>query len=358
MSKTFNALISRGIDSKLAKSLADKKLTLTKLKVMTIAELTDLGFTNDAANIILSEPRPPIPADTVIKLLYESKWTCCVCRDKSRGVIIHHIDEWNETKDHSGENLIVLCSEHHDLAHTKKDLTLNLSKTRLKEIKQRWLEEVKLTDTKTIIGLASVNQSRWDFFNHNRIFEIYLKQGISNKKFKTTFTVQTLGFINELGTYSLADNNKSQLYNFGDGYMLYFYMQELFNEVLKTLPLIDLTDKFFKSVINSLIKPGVAVAIQAAFYFKDQTKLTGGRGQRRLCYYHRDKVRIEFEFDAYESTSNSAWAVHLRGHKVALVIGFVTSVIEENDELTIIVSCLAMGCHLGEHEYRKEKYFS
>jgi hypothetical protein len=358
MSNTFNALLSRGLDSILARQLADKKLTLAKLKAMSETELTDLGLSKEASEIILSEPRPPIPTETVIKLLYESKWTCCVCRDKSKGVIIHHINEWSEAKDHSEENLVVLCSEHHDLAHAKKDLTLNLTKSRLKNIKQKWLDEVKLTDTNTIIGLASVNQSRWDYFNHNRIFELYLKQGISNRAFRTTTTVRSLGLINDLGTYSFADDDESQLYNFGDGYMLYFYMQELFNEVLKTLPLIDLTDKFVKPIINSLIKPGVAVAIQAAFYFKDQTKLTGGRGQRRICYYHKDKVKIEFEFDAYESTSNSAWAVHLRGHKVATVIGFVTSVIEVNDVLTTTISCLAMGCHIGEHSFRKEKYYS
>jgi len=356
MSKTYNALLARGVNSILAKRLSDNKFTISKLKTLTKEELTVLGLNEEECSIILSEERPPIPVETVIKLLYESKWTCSVCRDKTKGVVIHHINEWNQTKDHSEENLVVLCSEHHDLAHTKKELTLNLTKSRLKAIKKKWLDDVKLNDTNTILGLTNGSNSRWDYFNHNRIFEIYLDRTISNKNFKTTFTVEQLGLINSLGTFSINDSDKTQIYSFGDGYMLYYYMKELFDSVLQTIPLIDLTDKFSRIEIKSLVNPGFVVAIQAAFYFKHLSKINRGKGQTRLCYYKKNHIKIQFEFDAYESTSNSAWGTHLAGRKVITSIGYVTSIVEENDYLTITISCLALGCFLQEHEHRKNMY--
>ena len=356
MIKTYNALLARGIDSILAKKISDDNITMSELKMKTLDELKSLNFSEDEANLILSESRPPIPTETVIKLLYESKWTCCVCRDKSKGIIIHHIEEWNESKNHAEDNLVVLCSEHHDLAHTKKDLTLNLTKPRLKAIKEKWLEDVKLIDTKTILGLAIGGNSRWDYFNHNRIFEIYLDKGISNKNFKTTYTVKTLNLINDLGTFSIEDSDKTQLYSFGDGYMLYYYMKELFDEVLQNIPLIDLTDKFSRVEIKSLIRPGVVIALQAAFYFRDLVKLRRGKGQARLCYYQKSHIKIQFEFDAYESTSNSAWGTHLAGHKVITVVGYVTSIVNEDKNLVITISCLALGCFLEEHDYRKNRF--
>lgn len=356
MIKTYNALLARGIDSILAKTISDANITISELKTKNLTELTDLGYSEDEANEILLESRPLIPNETVIKLLYESKWTCCVCRDKSKGIIIHHIVEWNVSKSHAENNLVVLCSEHHDLAHTKKDLTLNLTKSRLKAIKEKWLEDVKLSDTNTILGLAVGGNSRWDYFNHNRVFEIYLSKNISNKNFKTTYTVEKLNLINDLGTFSIEDSDKTQLYSFGDGYMLYYYMKELFDEVLKGIQLIDLTDKFSRLEIRSLIKPGVVIAIQSAFYFRDLVKIRLGRGQTRLCYYQKNHIKIQFEFDAYESTSNSAWGTHLAGHKVITIVGYVTSIANENKNLVITISCLALGCFLEEHNYRKNRY--
>lgn len=354
MGQTLNAFLSRGIDSILADKLVEKKITLNKLKSMSESQLLKLGLQKNTVKDILEENRPPIPNDTLIKVLYESKWTCCVCRDGPKGIIVHHLEEWSKSKDHSENNLIVLCLEHHGTVHTKSDLSLNLTKKKLIEFKKKWLKDVELADTKTILGLATNDYSRWDYFNHNRIFEAYLNKKISNKGFRTTYTVKTLGLINDLGTFAIKnEKQKNQIYNFNNGYMLYYYMKELFDSVLKTIPLIDLTDKFNRSQILSLIKPGKYIAIQAGFYFKDSNKNNHGKGQTRLCYYQKNHIKIEFEFDAYETTSTSAWGSHLRGHKTVTPICFVKSILEEKDMLVISVSCLAIGSYFEDSEHRK-----
>ncbi|WP_159295926.1 hypothetical protein [Tenacibaculum maritimum] len=135
-------------------------------------------------------------------------------------------------------------------------------------------------------------------------------------------------------------------------------MAELFDAVLKSTPLVDLTDKFNKSDINSLINRGTYIGIQAGVYFRKLTEVSEGRGQRRLCYYKKNKIKLQFEFDAYEATSISAWAYHLAGHKSATIIGLVKSITNEKDNIIIAISCLAMGCNFKNHNSKQEKYYS
>ena len=354
MSKnTFNAFIARGIDSHLANSLVEKKMTLTKLKHKSLSELTSLGIDEEIANNILKEQRPPIPFDILTKLLYEAKWTCCICRDNTRSIILHHINEWHKSRDHSEENLVVLCLEHHNDAHTKKGLSVSLSKEQIINAKERWTNEVSKKDALTILGLSNNDYGRWDYFNHNRVFELFLDKRLSNRNYRTTSTVSQLGLINELGTFAIEDKRQSQIYNFDNGYLLYYYMKELFDDVLRTIPLIDITNKLNRNDIKALIKPGVFIAFQGGFYFKSSKNYLG-KNQRRLAYYKKGGIKLEFEFDAYETTCNSAWGSHLKRKRVITPICFVKSVIENDNELTIGLSCLAIGSWFLQHDYRKE----
>lgn len=357
--KTYLALLDRGIDSKFAERLVQEKYTLKKIKSLKSNELKSLGFDEAIIDNLLKESRPPIPPETIIKLLYESKWTCCVCRDQSRGIIIHHIKEWNESHSHDENNLVVLCPLHHDEAHTTRKLTLVLTPERLINLKQKWIEEVRYDDRKIILDIIAESESRWDYFNHGRIFELFLLNEISNEKFKTTQTMQRLNLINNLGTFSLLDDlTKTHLYHFSEGHLLAYYMTELFSSLINTIPFIDITDKFKKSELKAFLKEGLYVAIQAGFYFKQISKKDKGLGQERIGYYKKNKIRLEFIFDPYECRSVSAYCSHLVGHKRATVIGMVRSIIQEKDSLVIVISCLAIGCYMKPHVYIENNEFN
>jgi hypothetical protein len=70
----------------------------------------------------------------VNKVLDESRWTCCVCRrDISLGIIVHHIEEYSDSRSHVEDNLVVLCLNHHGEAHTTRELQLNLNRERLRQ---------------------------------------------------------------------------------------------------------------------------------------------------------------------------------------------------------------------------------
>lgn len=114
--KTIKALLSRGIDSALAGNLASSGYTLQKMKMMTSTDLIEIGLTEDQVKRLFLEKSPPIPPGILNKVIYINRHTCCVCRDSTKPIILHHIVEWSKTRDHSEANLAVLCLEHHDEA--------------------------------------------------------------------------------------------------------------------------------------------------------------------------------------------------------------------------------------------------
>lgn len=355
---TLNALLARGIDSNLAKSVTSKKLTIKDLKKKKINELISLGFSEFQAKEIDKESRPPIPTKTVIKLLHESKFCCCICRDRNRSVIIHHIEEWNISKSHEEDNLVVLCLLHHDTAHTKKDLSLNLSKTKLIELKEKWIEEAKLQDTYAILGLMKPSGARYDYFNHKRIFELTIKSKIPFNTFSTYNKIKDkyldeFGYLRSYEEWLVNYETKIHMYNFWEGLYIGSYMTDLFNYFLSTIPIIDLTPIMNKATIESVLKKGDIIAIQAGFYVKSQSKVDRGINQIRKLHYHKRNVTIEFLIDAFECTSTSAWGDHISGHKSLTPIGVVNSILREGGELKIGLSCLAIGAWFDEHEFKK-----
>lgn len=148
--RSFKALMARGFDSKLAQQLVNDGYTISKLKSKTVTELKNLGIKDSHARELKENKRPPIPAKTVAKLLYESKFGCCICKDNKNSLIIHHIKKWTDSKDNSEDNLVVLCLKHHDGAHTKHELTLNLTPSILKEAKKKWINDVKANAARSI----------------------------------------------------------------------------------------------------------------------------------------------------------------------------------------------------------------
>ncbi len=145
MNSTLKALLARGIDSTKATFLVKEKYTIKSLSTLGSEQLKKIGLTEVEINSIFKK-RPPIPNEIVTSLLQKSRSTCCVCRDSKQPIIIHHINEWNTSKSHNEENLVVLCLNHHDEAHTKKELSLNLTPQRIRASKKDWEEKVKKYD--------------------------------------------------------------------------------------------------------------------------------------------------------------------------------------------------------------------
>lgn len=358
MSKhTINALIGRGIDSEKAQLLASK-YTLFQLQKLTNEKLLSLGLSNDNINSILdTNSRPPIPSKTIKQLLFKSKFTCCVCRDKNQPVVIHHIEEWHKSKNHSEENLVVLCPNHHDKAHQRGGLSLELTPKRLKEIKNEWENLCQKEDAYYLLTLSQGQNSRWDWFHIQRMHELYKKQKINLSQNDSFCILQDKnlldldGYINLSKIKELA--RESHFTDWGDGFHVYHYLTDIIDCILNNIKFIDITSILKdKGILEKLVNQGDYIGFQGRFYFKQLED-----GKLKKAYYRISGVRIYFVYDPYFCTSCSSKHCSMTGNKVITVIGRVLSVSKDEDSvLHIELSCLATGSGFLNHLSRELDY--
>lgn len=353
--RTLNALLARGVDSSTAQRLAEQEYTLAKLKQKNQRELEALGISPEQARELLNEARPPIPSDVVNRLLFNSKRTCCVCRERDNPIIIHHIVEWSKSRSHDESNLVILCLHHHDQAHTKKGLSLALSEKELREHKRRWECKVRALDAKAVLGLKDINEyARWDWVNIRRVSELFLQLELSLEPDRVMRYLESLNLMDSNGlltdpeTWEVKGKRYHYL-DFGDGMYVGFYLDRLVRTVVGALPVNNLSDVRSRSELRDIVKPGMFISIQRGFYYKPLEKKQGSGGREmKEAYYQGHGVRISFVYDAWYCTSNSARYDSMHGHREKTVLGFVTSVTESEKRLEIHLSCLAAGSYFAD----------
>ncbi|MBN3526424.1 HNH endonuclease [Paenibacillus apiarius] len=357
MKSTYMALIRRQVNSYLAKKLISKGFTLRKLKQTSKEEMIKLGLTMESIELLLNEPRPPIPENTTRKILFESKYTCCICRDNSRSIIIHHIVPWEISRSHSEENLVVLCLEHHGEAHSKHELSINLSPERIRDAKQKWLQLVKDVDVKTVLDIHNTDGAFYDFFNVGRIIELVDTLNINPTESKYYRYALVHGFINDEGLIKPIESwsktrieDKDYWLDFFEGTYLYHYLKNLFLMVINKRPFIRLNRIWNRTAITSIIKPGDFVLLQGVFYFKSKTKKVKGNQQIKLCYRKANGIKVEFEIDVFYCNSDSSRS-HLSGRNVKTAYCLVRSIKNERDFLILSCTALALGTGFNRPDY-------
>lgn len=123
--KKLERLLAAGYDTNTAAKLAALKLTPSKLKSATREDLKGHFPDWEIDGILAKVRRQPIPEKTVAELVEKADWKCCVCWDyrKEDPVIIHHVIEHSRSRDDSYDNLVLLCLNHHGLAHSRWEIT-------------------------------------------------------------------------------------------------------------------------------------------------------------------------------------------------------------------------------------------
>jgi hypothetical protein len=137
-------LIAVGLDSELAEKIISKGYTLSKLKSASKTDLSKVFEPWEVSLIDETAKRKPISLGIINKLVEESDWKCCICWDisKEEPVIIHHI-EHSKTKNNNYENLVLLCLNHHALAHSNWQISRHpLPHKLLKQRKREWIKAV------------------------------------------------------------------------------------------------------------------------------------------------------------------------------------------------------------------------
>lgn len=347
--QTVTALMARGFDSKLAGSLAKRGYSLSKLKQHTVPQLKELGISDELAGEVQNGTRPPVPTETVNKLLYESRSICCMCRENGKPIILHHINPWHKSRSHDENNLIALCLNCHGDVHTRRELSLNITPARLRDHKSRWLAEVRADTLKQRMtpSAGQFGMAVWDYFNHDRILDAAIACEVRIQDAKRYKEFLEDGLISRNGAIHLPLSRRRQqqycyLYDVINRQVIAFY-QSVLMTTLARLPIVDLTEAWNRSTVN-LLESGAAVIFAGGWRFKKHKRNGPGHGpgQMRTGYVQKRGIRLKFDFDGWEATSTSSWG-HLAGSWSCTGICIVRSV-ERNGKLLVIqATALAIG---------------
>lgn len=342
MNKTLKALLELGIDNIKAEMICSQKLSLNDLKLKENLALTQLGFTEDEIIAIHSTPRPPIPEDNLKNIFYKSRFSCAVCRDKNKGVIVHHIEPWEKSHSHEESNLILLCMDCHDKAHSYHEISKNLSPKILRGLKKEWENKTWVNDTEIIIKSISENSPLgfgvcWDWFNVKRLFEVLEMLNV-NKKILNNYIPDDL-----MNSWLKIDEKKKYwvegIYDFNESE----YLKEIINTLVRSVKF-NLLNTLWSIEGIATLKSGDFIVFQKDFYFKEIDK----NSKTRLCYSKRDNIRIEYIIDPWYCMSSSSYYLHLTGHQKSTTFGIIRDIESNENETVIKASLLAMGISFAD----------
>ncbi len=346
--------MSRGVDSALAEKLARDGWTIGKLQSERQQQLEQLGLQQTAVAAILQKSRPAIPEPVLVKVLHANRYQCCVCRDPSKPIIVHHIVEWSKSKSHDESNLAVLCVEHHARAHTTGTLERNLSLSRVKSSKVSWEEKVRSVDTQAVLAATRLEQVNWNYINELRVLEIAKSLGIQPKDLSKYRGAVSAGLIDLDGTPRPTDGSGFYLYDGSTILQRYFYMSQLLNAALAKLTIINLSDHFDTDLVLPILVPGDVVIVVGKHVFSPLNERREGKGQDCRGVRRANRVAVEYIFDRWEATSSSAKNIWLSGTTSAASVLQVKDVAREAG--SVIVRGTALGIASGMESLKTRDY--
>lgn len=346
LNPTVAALMQRGLDSGKALAIQTAGYSLARLKSLDAPALRTLGLSEAQIASIHGGRRAALPFGTLAKVLWDNRYTCCVCRQSSLAVIVHHIDPWAESRDHGAANIAVLCLEHHSRAHRKGELEQNLSQRQLKEFKRQWELEVAHLDAKAILDASRIEGHHWWWFNHARLFELSDRLGIKLAKLPRYFPAFASGMIDQSGYPEAPRETRNYMYEGGDGIRLFGYMLNVLESVLSQTAVFNVSDDLDPGFLGRVISAGDIILVEGKHYFRSLNHVASGPGQSSEVRREANHVRVSFTIDRYEAVANSSWAVWLTGTKSAASILRVQNVERTGGKLYLHCTGLAMGSTL------------
>lgn len=357
MHRTEKAFIARGVDSATAQKLRMDGWSISKVKTSSEEDLKAAGLSKEFIAKLFKEQRPPIPDDVLSKLLFDNRFQCCICRDPSLPIIVHHIDEWAQSRSHAPENLAVLCLVHHSDAHSKKELAQNLDAKTLLKMKEAWQAEVKRFDSESILKSMRLDYSNWNYINELRVFEIAREVGVDCSVVDHFSDLVAMGVAEPGGLPAPVANQGSLFYKYEGPKILqrYFYTSEILNRVVSLLPIVNVSDWLERGALGFALAPGDFIFVQGAHTFSPLTSKKNGRGPGQVCRGYRtaNHVEISFTFDRWEATSSSAKNEWLSGTKNQGSLVHVKNIARENGKLLVTGTVLGICSNLGNLKTRE-----
>jgi len=165
VSRKGSVTITRYVDKDgvtVAESFADDKAELNSdIEVIVeepgiIMDIYNKRLASSLHEIEIYNKRPAIPRGMRREVIHNSNGICCICGKKSKYIFLHHID--GNRYNHKHDNLIALCTAHHDEVHMRNGNTKGISQVLLKIYKRNW--EVKVKKNREMKTLVHSNEVR------------------------------------------------------------------------------------------------------------------------------------------------------------------------------------------------------
>jgi hypothetical protein len=299
-----------------------------------------------------------------LKLMYDSQYLCAVCQQ--RGSHIHHIDKDNSNNQE--DNLVVLCTNHHDDAHTKRELSQNLTPSALRDAKRKWLTSVdeQRSLTATMAGQLSLTGNNslssigitWGYINHRRVGQL-AKPALLDLNAKSYFHYCVAkGIIDRRGILikparaksanSYIQNAVYDWYEHGDDQRLHSIYTTFVDQISRSVRPIHLErESWTKNRIKSLVRAGDFVFLNRAFYFKGLKETR--TNQQRQVYTFKQKIRVEFFVDTINMFGTTSMTVSFSGRKVCAALVQVKSMEEKKGTLVLYCTPIALGVGFGKN---------
>jgi hypothetical protein len=356
--RTRNALIGRGLPSDLVNALCAGGFTVAHLQSANDEALINAGIPRDFWEAIRDGSRPPIPQENVIQLTYECASCCCVCRQQ-KPYVIHHIKPWAESRDHSIDNLVVLCLDCHGRAHTKSEISFNLTPDLIRKHKQLWIEEVRAKSKEIALknNYPKINHATWDYFNHVRLLEIAERSGVDFRMLHKYEYLVKNDVINSEGWIKKFSVAGARFLYEGIPYhhatALRFYYTDIADKILSVCRWNDVTNEWDRISMRALAQQGTLVVCRGRYCFqrKKQQRGTIGVEQERRGYLKKAGIMIDFLLNPYEATSSSAYGGILSGQNLMTALLWVKDIggptPEHDGVLVVNARCLALGHGFG-----------
>lgn len=226
-------------------------------------------------------------------MLYKSARTCNVCRDPYKPVELHHIDQ--DPSNNMESNLIVLCRNCHDEAHTKHSMSRNLTPDSLKFFKAEWENYVAQRTSLAMLPSSNLHQAMWTFVNHQRLLDVMRAFNVNfdQELFQCLYRKRV---IDKYGIPILGNppKNKKHItiydyFSWDDARRLHLLYTMVVDRLILTSNPIELGAIWTKTEIKYLVQPGNICFCMRGFYFKPGQLLNGE--EDRLAYARAKKYR-------------------------------------------------------------------
>ncbi len=301
--------------------------------------------------------RQKVPKSLQTSLMYESAFVCVICQEES--CHIHHID-----RDHANnkeDNLVVLCLKHHDEAHTRKQLSKNLTRADIKEAKKKWCKAVadKRSSIATVSGQKALHNNPpgicWGYINHQRVVQMADPNRLDPEKKKSFRYCVNQGLIDQnavvIKPHSLPQATsviKGTIYNwfeFGDDQRVHLIYTALVDQIASSCDVVHMEPLMWKkSYVKERVKPGALLFLNQALYFK-RVNSTNDNEHRR-CRRFKRKIEIVFHVDTRNMFGVSSITASFTGHKsCASLVQFKS--FEKINDGKLILHCTPIALGVG-----------